>query len=100
MINHVVILTLSRRVTSLERVNILNAAHNMKEGMPFIRSLECGFDAGIAGDENSSFSLTAKFDSKGCYLEYAKHPLHLNFIEKHIKPILAVDGRRAIQYEA
>jgi hypothetical protein len=72
----------------------------MKEGMPFIRFLECGFDAGIAGEENASFSLTAKFDSERCYLEYANHPLHLSFIEKHIKPILAVDGRRAIQYEA
>lgn len=99
MINHAVILNLSRRVSSAQKASILNAIQAMRESVPNIVHMEYGFNIGLSGEEDASFSILAKFESREDYVSYANHPAHLQFIEHHLKPIVSADGRRAIQYE-
>ena len=97
-VNHVVIMSLTRALSEVEKQVVLSAANAMKGVIPVIRSLECGFDMGLAGSSDMSFSLIAKFNSAEDYKTYASHPAHVSFVHTHIKPILAENGRRAIQY--
>jgi len=97
-LNHVVILSFARIPTATEREALLDASKGMCEHISAIRSLECGFDAGITGEAYVTYSLVVKFDCESDYLAYANHPIHRKFIATHIKPLLAEDGRRAIQF--
>lgn len=99
MINHAVILNLSRRVSPAQKASILHAIQSMRDSVPNIIHMEYGFNIGLSGEEDASFSILAKFESREDYISYANHPAHLQFIEQHLKPIVSPDGRRAIQYE-
>lgn len=99
VVNHVVIMSLHRAASDVEQSIIRDAFRVMARRIGTVKSFECGFDLGYSGIKAQTFSLIAKFDSMDEYLTYAKHPLHLEFVETHIKPILAEGGRHAVQYE-
>ena len=87
-----------RALTLAEMSEMKNALTSMMENIPVVRSFECGFDLGLAASEGQAFSLTARFDSVESYKSYSNHPSHLNFVDTYVKPNLAENGRRAIQY--
>jgi hypothetical protein len=97
MINHTVLITFQRQLSAIEQSAIIEAARNMKSKIMEIRDMRFGVDIGLSSEPGNSFSLTATFDSIEGYKTYQTHPVHQEFIEKHIKPLLA--ERRAIQYE-
>lgn len=97
-LNHVVILSFARLPTATEREALLKASKEMCKHISAIRSLECGFDAGITGEAYLTYSLVVKFDCESDYLAYANNPIHREFVATHIKPLLAENGRQAIQF--
>ena len=99
VVNHVVIMSLRRAASDVEQTVLVNACRTMAGRIGTVKSLECGFDLGLSGEKAQKFSLIAKFDTMEDYLTYSKHPLHIEFVETHVKPILAEGGRHAIQYE-
>ena len=99
VLNHVVILTFSRILDDNEQHAMTRASHGMTDRIPGIRTLECGFDLGLADKSVSSFCLSVKFSSTDDYLTYASHAVHVDFVNTYVKPVLAAGGRKAIQYE-
>lgn len=98
-INHVVILTFEHPVGSDDQRAIIEAFNDVMSKVPSVRGFHTGFDIGLTSEPAKSCSIFVKFDSKEGYLEYANHPEHVKFVNTFIKPRLAIDGRRAIQYE-
>jgi len=96
-VNHSVIVTFQRPLTDSEAREILKDAFAMKSEIKEIQHLRCGMDIGLSGEPNKSFSLTATFDGSESYKTYQSHPVHVQFITRHIKPLMS--DRRAIQYE-
>ena len=95
---HVVIVKFARQLTIEEATVLISAANEMIRNIAVIKKLSCGCDMGIGGDPRMSFSLTAQFESKEAYQEYALDPVHKAFIAAHLKPVMAENGRAAIQY--
>ena len=77
---------------------MLDAALALPRQINCLKSIKAGFDVGISGKPDMSFSLLAEFDDISGYTTYADHPAHQEFIGTHIKPLLAENGRKAIQY--
>lgn len=98
-INHVVILTFEHPVSTGDQQAIIQAFNDFVNKVPSVRSFNSGFDIGLTSEPAKSYSILVKFDSKEGYVEYANHPEHVKFVNTFIKPRLAKDGRRAIQYE-
>lgn len=96
---HTVIVKFIRPLTVQEADSITAAAVAMTDTILEIKSLKCGCDAGINGPERMSFSLTAEFESADAYRSYSQNVHHRNFIAAHITPVLAENGRVAIQYQ-
>ena len=96
-LNHTVLITFQRALSSQESSEIVRDALALKNEIPEIQDLRCGVDIGLCSESGKSFSLSATFASIETYKTYQSHPVHQQFIEKHIKPLLA--ERRAIQYE-
>ena len=96
---HVVILKFHRPLLAREASSLVEAAYAMKSVIPVIKSIKCGCDLGLNEIARSSYSLTAEFSSIDDYKTYSAHPAHVEFINRYLKPYLAVDGRRAIQFE-
>ena len=86
-------------MTTAEMADIRAAVSSMMNEIGIAKSFECGFDIGLSNPAGQSFSLTARFDSPESYRGYATHPSHVEFVDKFIKPHLAENGRKAIQYE-
>mgnify|MGYP001091587874 CR=1 FL=1 len=96
---HVVIVKFQQPLSELEAAAITAAAYAMKDTISIIRSLKCGCDLGFGGPSRLSYSLTAEFDTMDDYKQYAAHPVHVAFVDTHIKPFMAPNGRTAIQFE-
>lgn len=97
-VNHVVIMSLARALSEVEKQVMMNAANALKSSIASLTSIECGFDMGLSGAPDMSFTLIAKFNSADDYKAYASHPAHVSFVQTYIKPVLADNGRKAIQY--
>ena len=96
-IHHTVIITFTRNLTAEESSELLEAAHAMKARIPAILDIKCGLDLGLSGSAGIMFSLLATFADIHAYEEYRTHPVHVKFIENHIKPVLV--DRKAVQFE-
>ena len=96
-IQHVVLITFNRQLSHDEANHLLQAAKVMKNVIPEIIDLRCGVDIGLSGVPGMMFSLTATFKDTESYLTYQNHDCHKEFIERHIKPVLA--DRKAVQFE-
>ena len=98
-IHHVVIMNFKHPLEDAAIKDMRNAVIRMMEDINAVKSYECGFDIGLSGSGGQSFSLTARFDSVDGYRAYASHPSHINYVKTYVEPIIADNGRRAIQYE-
>jgi len=96
-VQHVVVITFNRELTHDEQQSLLQDARAMKNAIMHILDLKCGIDMGLNGTPGKMFSLAATFDSKEAYVTYQTHPVHQEFISKHIKPVMA--ERKAVQFE-
>ena len=93
MIRHVVILKLDKNA-DLEKIknNILNLKNEIKEIIHIEVGLDIGFDPA-----SSDLCIVADFkDTKDLEI-YAKHPKHIEVIQKDIKPNLI--QRTVVDYE-
>jgi hypothetical protein len=98
-INHVVILTFSQVLEQSEQIELLEGCLRMRDRIPLIMKFQCGFEIGSSGNKGQSFCISAEFEALEDYKAYAIHPAHIDFVDLFVKPRLADNGRRAIQYE-
>lgn len=96
---HTVIVKFSRQLSVAESGDLVRACLAMKSEISCIKQIKCGCDLGVNGPPRMSYSLTAEFDSIDDYKVYAGHLVHLEFIQRYLKPFLLDGGRTAIQYE-
>ena len=60
----------------------------MPSGVEVIRRYDHGDDLDL-GRSTADYALVADFDTVEDYREYSAHPVHLAFVDKHVKPIAA-----------
>lgn len=98
-IHHIVTMSLNRVPLANECTLIVAACNSLKDNISVIKSMKCGFNLGISGEMNGSFAISAEFSCIEDYESYASHPVHVEFVSKHMKPLLAENGRHAVQFE-
>ena len=69
---------------------------DLRSVIPQIRSYVHGSDVGVA-EGNFDYVLVADFDNVNDWRVYRDHPVHVLFIEEHIKG--KVKNRGAVQYQ-
>ena len=93
MIRHIVILKLNKNANlKVIKKEILNLKQEIKE----IINIEVGIDIGF-DPASDDLSIIADFKDIKDLEIYAKHPKHLEVIQKHIKPNLI--KRTVVDYE-
>ena len=95
MIRHVVLFRWKSDADPEAIGAVAGALAALPSQIPVIGRYEFGPDAGIRPGEYD-FALVADFDDEEAYLSYADDPVHLDFIERFIKPIR--DHTTSVQY--
>ncbi|MEX2561696.1 MAG: Dabb family protein [Nitriliruptoraceae bacterium] len=95
MLRHTVIMTFADDLDSagLDRVV---AGMKSLSGIPEVRSLHVGLDAGIS-DRSADLILTVDFDDAAAWQTYQDHPDHVAFVSDIVAPVLL--SRAAVQVE-
>lgn len=93
---HVVLFRWKPEATTEQRRAAIEALQRFAKDIAHLGHLTVGEDAGLA-EQNADVAVVVDFARREDYLEYAKHPLHLELIEKYLRPILA--ERTAVQHE-
>ena len=96
MLRHVVLFTWSDDADEERREQTLAALRRLPEEVGGMTSFAVGPDAGLR-EGNAHTALVADFPDVEAWRRYADHPVHLQVIADHVKPILA--ARSAVQYE-
>ncbi len=96
MFRHVVMMAWTDESTPDQHRAAIDAVRSLPDLVPTIRSLSCGFDAGVV-DGNFDFVAVVDFDDRAGYETYAGHPDHVQIITERLRPIAA--QRVAVQYE-
>ncbi len=99
-VHHSVILSFDVPLSETEKSSILAAASALRERIPCIRSFTCGFDLGLSGRKDQDLAIYATFETPDTFKIYQTHPDHIAFLNDHIKPRLAENGRKACQFES
>ncbi len=94
MIRHIVLFRFHPDATDEQREAVADGIRSLAGAIPGLRSISCGFDAGLAAG-NADFASVAEFDDEAGYLAYASHPVHVALVTEVIRPTL--DERSAIQ---
>ena len=66
--------------------------------IPQIISYVFGVDAQLDPERNHDYAVVADFADVAGYEVYAKHPAHIEAIQKAIRPVIAPGGRAAAQF--
>ena len=96
VLRHVVLFTWSDDADEERREQTLAALRRLPEEVGGMTSFAVGPDAGLR-EGNAHTALVADFPDVEAWRRYADHPVHLQVIADHVKPILA--ARSAVQYE-
>jgi len=95
MLRHTVIMTF---VDDLDSAGLDRVVSRLKalSGIPGVRSLHVGLDAGIS-DRSADLILTVDFDDADDWQAYQDHPDHVAFVSDVVAPVLL--SRAAVQVE-
>lgn len=93
---HVVLFRWKPEATAEQRRTAIEALQQFATDIAHLGTLTVGEDAGLA-EQNADAAVVVDFARREDYLEYAKHPRHLEVIAQYIRPILA--ERTAVQHE-
>src|ERR687889_75631 len=96
MLRHVVLFTWTEDTAPETRSATVAALRRLPEEVGGMTSFAVGPDAGLV-EGNAHTALVADFPDVEAWRRYAEHPVHLQIIADHVKPILA--ARSAVQYE-
>ena len=96
MLRHVVLFTWTEDTGPETRSATVAALRRLPEEVGGMTSFAVGPDAGLR-EGNAHTALVADFPDVAAWQRYADHPVHLQVIADHVKPILA--ARSAVQYE-
>lgn len=95
MIRHVAMFTWHDDASSEQIRGFADQLATMPSAISLIRRYEHGDDLQL-GPGTADYVLVADFDTVEDYQSYAKDPYHLEFIERHVKPLLGSISR--VQY--
>ena len=93
---HVVMFRWTPEATAEQRAAAVAALHGLAADVAHLGRLTVGEDAGLA-EQNVDVAVVVDFARREDYLEYARHPRHLEVIAQHLRPIIA--ERVAVQHE-
>jgi len=93
---HVVMFRWAEHVTPEMVERIRDGFDELPAAVPQIRGYAHGSDVGVS-EGNFDYVVVADFDNVHDWRLYREHPVHLVFIEEHIKP--NTSERAAIQYQ-
>ena len=96
MFRHVVLFKFRADATAEQMAAMQDGLSRLPAAIPVIRSYVYGPDAGVAQD-NLDFALVADFDSREGFLAYRDHPVHVEFMNRFVRPI--IETRTAVQHE-
>ena len=96
MLRHVVLFTWNEDTDPATREATLAALRRLPEEVGGMTSFAIGPDLGLR-EGNAHTALVADFPDVEAWRRYADHPVHLQVIADHDRPILA--ARSAVQYE-
>lgn len=94
-LTHVALFTWEPGTTDAQRAELCDGLAALPGLIPAIRSFRFGPDAGLVGG-NDEFVVIADFDDVAGFRTYATDPLHVDIVERLIKPILR--SRHAVQF--
>ncbi|MCP3973823.1 MAG: Dabb family protein [bacterium] len=92
MIRHIAMFTWSDEATTSQIGHFAAGLSSMPNQIGTIRRYEHGDDLDLSPG-TADYVLVADFDSVEGYRQYADHPIHLEFIEASVKPIVASISR-------
>ena len=96
---HCVLLKFVDGTSQEQKEEVASACRTLPSQIPQIVEYHVGIDLSLDPGRNHDVAITADFRSNNDYEIYAKHPIHLAVINNTIKPLIAVGGRSACQFE-
>ncbi len=96
MFRHIVLFKFGADATLAQKAAFEDGLARLPAAIPVIRGFVYGPDAG-AEQGNFDVALVADFDSCEDFLVYQRHPAHLEFVTRFVRPI--AEARTAVQHE-
>ncbi|HLN28478.1 MAG TPA: Dabb family protein [Gemmataceae bacterium] len=88
---HVVVFYLNKDAPKEEADALVADAHELLQGIPTVRELRAGKPADMASPglskKDYAAALCVLFDDADGLNTYLKHPMHLKYVEKHMKHV-------------
>jgi len=95
MLRHTVVMTFADDLDPAGLDRVVAGLESLR-GIPVVRSLAVGLDAGIS-DRSADLILTVDFDNADDWQAYQDHPDHVAFVSDVVAPILL--SRAAVQVQ-
>lgn len=97
MVRQIVLLRWREGISEEEKTEVALGLRSLQEKIGEVRAIKMGSDLRVRSD-NFDFGISVDFDDKEGYLNYRKHPAHLDVVERLIGPAMAERAGLVFEY--